>query len=282
MLIRKQDVGVLLLYYLGYSRIRNLVLRLQRKAVARFVMFHDILPEAVGSFRDNVQFLKRRTNVVSLDDFLAGRLSSKKINVVITFDDGYKSWITGAIPLLKKLKLPATFFVSSGLVGLPKEDETEIMRSKLLIKPPIQITSGALSFEDVKKIAEEGFGVGGHTLTHCNLAHSRDIVQVRYEITEDKERLERLTGSKIEYFSYPFGGHHNQDINLIQILGESGYRAAVTTVSGFNCAKSDPFLLHRELTYAWMHGWVFRARAYGNYDAVRFLRQGILKSLFWT
>jgi len=245
-------------------------------------MFHDIMPEAVGTFEANLQFLKRRTNVVSVDDFLSGRLSSKKLNVVITFDDGYKSWITEAIPLLKKLKLPATFFISSGLVGIAKEDETEFMRSKLLIKLPVQRTTGALSFEDVKKIAEEGFCVGGHTLNHFNLAQSGDCAQLKYEIVEDKMRLEKLTGSRVEYFSYPFGAYHNKNIDLVTILRESGYSAAVTTVSGFNCAGSDPFLLHRELTYAWMHGWVFKARAYGNYDAVRFLRQGIQKSLFWT
>jgi peptidoglycan/xylan/chitin deacetylase (PgdA/CDA1 family) len=59
---------------------------------------------------------------VSLDDFFSGRLSAEKINVVITFDDGYKSWVTNVLPALKELELPATFFVSSGFVGLTKED----------------------------------------------------------------------------------------------------------------------------------------------------------------
>ena len=74
MLIRRQDLSVLLLYCLGYSRIRNLILRLQRKPVARFVMFHDLPPEALGRFEANLHFLKRSTNVVSRDDFLSGRL----------------------------------------------------------------------------------------------------------------------------------------------------------------------------------------------------------------
>ena len=69
MLIRRQDLSVLLFYYLGYSKIRNFILHLQHKPVARFVIFHDISPEALGCFKANLHFLKQSMNVVSLDDF---------------------------------------------------------------------------------------------------------------------------------------------------------------------------------------------------------------------
>jgi len=273
-MIHRQDLCILLFYYLGYSRIRNLILRLQRKPIARFVLFHDLPPESLEYFKANLHFLKRSTNVVSLDDYISGRLSSDKINVVITFDDGFKSWISDAIPMLKKLGLPATFFVSSGFVDLAKENDAEFIRSKLLLKQTLyRKISGVLNSEEVKRIVEEGFTVGGHTLNHCNLAELRDTVQLRYEIAEDKLRLERLTGKKINYFAYPFGAYQNPEINLIGVLRELGYRGAVTTIPGFNSIETNPYLLHRELTYASMSGWLFRAKSYGNYDAVRFLKQ---------
>jgi peptidoglycan/xylan/chitin deacetylase (PgdA/CDA1 family) len=245
------------------------------------VTFHDLPPDAVGRFEANLRFLKHRTNVVSLDDYFSGRLSTDKINVVITFDDGYKSWITTAVPILRKLELPATFFVSSGFVGLSKENEAEFIRSKLLLKLGSRGIMGSLNFEDVRMIAQEGFTVGGHTLNHCNLTEILDDAQLRYEITEDKIRLERITGTKIKYFAYPSGAYHNPEINLTDVLRESGYRGAVTTVSGFNIAGLNPYLLHRELTGASMPEPVFRARVYGNYDAVRFLKQQISKILRW-
>jgi peptidoglycan/xylan/chitin deacetylase (PgdA/CDA1 family) len=279
MLIRRQDLSVLSFYCLGYSRIRNLVIRLRREPVARFVTFHDLPPEALRSFEANLYFLKQRTNVVGLDDFFAGRLSSDKINVVITFDDGYQSWVTHAVPELKRLGLPATFFIASGFVGLSKKDEAEFMRSRLrLIRDPRQLTGG-LSVEDVRRLVDEGFTVGGHTLNHCNLTEIRDRSQVKYEIAEDKTRLEEITGAKIEYFAYPFGGYQHREMDLTEVLRESGYRGAVTTVSGFNNASTGPYLLHRELTPALMPGLVFRARAYGNYDAVRSLKQHINKMI---
>jgi peptidoglycan/xylan/chitin deacetylase (PgdA/CDA1 family) len=279
MLIRRQDLSVSLFYYLGYSKIVDLLLRLQRKAVARFVTFHDLLPETLGCFEANLHFLKRSTNVVSLDDFFLGTLSSQKINTVITFDDGYKSWVSDAVPILQKLELPATFFVSSGFVGLSKKEEAEFIRSNLFTKLGPRGITGSLSYEDVRRITEEGFTVGGHTLDHCDLADLRDRVQVGYEIGEDKLRLERITGRKVEYFSYPSGAYQNPAIDLIEVLREAGYKGAVTTQSGFNRVGSRPYLLCRELTRASMPGPVFRARVHGNYDAVQFLKQGILAIL---
>src|SRR5689334_489104 len=102
MSIRKQDVCPLVLYYLGYSMLRNLGFRLRREAMTRFVTFHDIPAAAVEDFRRKILYLKSSTNVVSLDDYFAGRLSQSRINVVVTFDDGYKSWASTAVPILKE------------------------------------------------------------------------------------------------------------------------------------------------------------------------------------
>jgi len=269
----RQDLSILFFYFLGYSRIRNLVLHLQNKPVTRIVTFHDILPWTLKQFEAKLLFLKRSTNVVSFNDFFGDRLSSKRINVVITFDDGFKSWVTHAIPILKRLELPATFFVSSGFIGLSKENETEFVQSKLFLKSSSHKTTGCLKYEDVRKIIEEGFTVGGHTINHCNLVDLRDDARIRHEIVEDKKRLEMITGSNIIYFAYPYGACCNPRINLSNILKEAGYRGAVTTLANFNSVETDPYLLHRELTRAAMDIYVFKARVSGNGDATIYLKQ---------
>lgn len=278
MSIRRQDIGVLLLYCCGYSRIKNLILRLKRKPVARFVTFHGLLPTALNSFERNLNFLKSKTNVVSFDNFMAGRLSYTKVNVVITFDDGFKSWITHAVPILQRFGLPATFFISAGFIGLAGADEMDFIQSKLLLKQtPNNANAVGLTYDDVREIADKGFTIGGHTLNHCNLSELHDSDKIKYEITEDKLRLEKITGTRIDYFAYPSGAYKNQNINLTEVLKESGYRGAVTTVSGYNDANTNPYLLHRELTGAAMPTPVFKARVYGNYDAIQFLKQKILR-----
>jgi len=272
-MIRRQDFFVLLLYYMGFSGCRNLILRLQHKPVTRFLALHDILPEAFFNFKTNMYFLKKNTNVVSIEDFFSGRLSSEKINVVITFDDGYKSWLSYAIPVLKDLGLPATFFVTSGFVGLSKENESGFLRSKLFMSLGPRRITGGLTGEGVRRIVEEGFIIGGHTVNHCNLGRLKDGGQIRYEIGEDKTKLEKITGVKIEYFAYPSGAYYNPDIDLVEALKESGYKGAVTAEPGFNSAGTSPYLLHRELTGAAMPIRVFRARVYGNYDGVLFMKR---------
>jgi len=267
----------LLLHGLGFSRIRNLVLRLRREPVATFVTFHDIAPETIGTFEENLRFLKKSTNVVSLDDYFSGRLSAELVNVVITFDDGYKSWVTRAAPALKKIGLPACFFVASGFVGLSKADEDEFLRSRLLLSPDPERSLAGLSVDDVRRLAEDGFAIGGHTVSHANLSNVTEHNRIEDEIATDKRNLERMTGTTIAYFAYPFGAHHNPTVNLTEVLRKVGYVGAVTTISGFNIPGADPYLLHRELTPASMERSVFRARTFGNYDAVRFVKRQIGK-----
>lgn len=238
-----------------------------------------MLQQEIASFEDKMHFLQRHTNVISLDEFFAGKLSPAKMNIVLTFDDGFQSCASHVIPILQKLILPATFFISSGFVNLTKEEESEFIRTKLAKNQ--QIDPGAtagLKKEDLQRIAELGFIVGGHTLNHCNLATLADEEMLRYEITEDKMRLENLTGKRVEYFAYPFGAYRNPSINIADVLRQAGYKGAVTTIPGLNQIGSNPFILHREATPASLHLEVFKARALGNYQAVSFLKRHFAQS----
>jgi hypothetical protein len=97
-MLRRQDLSVVLFHFLRYGTLRNSLLRVRHRAVARFVTFHDVPVESFRLFREKLDFLKRRTRVISLEDYFAVRLSEEKINVVITFDDGYGSDIAVPAP----------------------------------------------------------------------------------------------------------------------------------------------------------------------------------------
>ena len=76
------------------------------------------VPEPV--FRAQLEYLKQHRTVVSLADLvesLAAGRSPAPGTVVLTFDDAYLDHATVAVPLLKSLELPATFFVPTGWVG---------------------------------------------------------------------------------------------------------------------------------------------------------------------
>lgn len=271
MAIRRQDLFCLSLYYSQYSTIRNRFFRWRKIPVARILAFHDVPPGQIQAFREKMKIVQDMANVVSLSQLFSWQISWERLNVAITFDDGFRGWVDNVCPILKDFSMGATFFVSSGLVGLRDEEEQKFLRGNLRNDRP---ASGKLIDEDgLRQIAGEGFAIGGHTLSHVNLRGINDISMVRSEIERDKENLETITGTEVRYFAYPFGISTNVDIDLAAVLRESGYLGAVTLSPGLITSSTDSYFWHRDLVSAAMSPSVFKARLLGNYDGVMYVRR---------
>ncbi len=61
-------------------------------------------------FEAHVRRLERNYEIVSLDTVLSGRLPRRAL--LITFDDGYRSFVDVALPTLRRLGLPSVLFVT--------------------------------------------------------------------------------------------------------------------------------------------------------------------------
>jgi peptidoglycan/xylan/chitin deacetylase (PgdA/CDA1 family) len=71
-------------------------------------------------FREQMQFLAKHCNPVSMDDvleFLQGERSLPNKAIAVTFDDGFEDNYTVAAPILNELGIPATFYVLAGAVN---------------------------------------------------------------------------------------------------------------------------------------------------------------------
>jgi peptidoglycan/xylan/chitin deacetylase (PgdA/CDA1 family) len=274
--IHKQDWATLAFHRLGYAKIRSQIFKFLHRPAVQFIAYHNIAADQAASFEYQMRFLQEHTKVISLADFFFGNLTTARMNIVITFDDGFKSWITVAIPLLERFNMPAAFFISSGFVSLTFDKEREYVANNLRIHDeshPLE-TSG-LTVDDIKAIVRKGFTVGGHTLNHCDLSELHDPDTVRYEINEDKLKLERITNTSIEYFAFPMGACNNSKVNILQILQQAGYKGAVTTKPGLNAPTTNPYMLKRQLVSTFMPPDVFKSRVLGNYEAVLFLKQPV-------
>lgn len=79
-------------------------------------------PPGVGSrgMARQLRFLRRAANVVPLAEALGALAVGRPLPpraVAITFDDGYRDNLELAVPLLERLRLPATFFLVPGILS---------------------------------------------------------------------------------------------------------------------------------------------------------------------
>ncbi len=142
--------------------------------------------------------------------------------IVLTFDDGYSDNHQNALPILKKYKFPATFFIIAQIV----DDK----------KP------GYMTWNQIEDLAIEGMEIGSHSMTHPDLKDKPRVFQTS-EIAGSKLVIESRIGTPIKSFSFPAGKY---DAQTLQVLRSSGYLAAVTTdPQGAKQAVDDIFELQR-------------------------------------
>ncbi len=147
----------------------------------------------------------------------------------ISFDDGMRNNLTVAQPILERLGVPASVYVSSGLIG---------GQSPWVPGPGGRM----LDADEVLALARAGWEIGGHTVSHADLS-TLDEDACLAEVAEGREALERLTGAPVETFAYPFGRYGPAAVRAVR---RAGFSAALTTGSG----RWEPFELTRAMVSA--------------------------------
>lgn len=115
-----------------------------------------------------------------------------------------------------------------------------VERAPVTLPDDLMMTSA-----QVRKLAQAGMEIGGHTHSHPILA-SLDDAQAKREIETGKDRLEEMIGAPLRLFAYPNGkpstDYRLRDRDLVQSLG---FEAAVTTQWGTADRSGDLFQLPR-------------------------------------
>lgn len=256
-------VAMVCLFITGIPSLRLWYMR-RKKPVIRILTYHAVTSSEL--FRKHLMFLDQKFNLISPQDVKEGALERGNINVVLSFDDGYKGWSECVFPVLEEFGIGAYFFVSSGFVLTEGDEEAEALFSKerLLVSPkkPLAVT-------DVQYIANhERHVLGGHTVHHPNLAMV-DTETLETEIVEDKLQLEKWTASRVACFAYPFGvpGLHVTD-RVVLATQRAGYSEAFTTEITFS-DYTDSYRIARVCTEYTDPNWFTYLSVIGVYDLIK-------------
>jgi len=101
-----------------------------------------------------------------------------------------------------------------------------------------------LSWKEIRRLAKQGFDVGGHTASHPNLA-ACDAQRVVSEISDDKNEIEKNLGRRIHSFAIPFGRSQHFDGRTLNAARVAGYDFVFTTVPGTNSPREVNLAIKR-------------------------------------
>ncbi|MBI3087373.1 MAG: polysaccharide deacetylase family protein [Candidatus Omnitrophica bacterium] len=179
-------------------------------------------------------------------DIIAGRLPwPSGPSAMLTFDDGFRNYLTNAHPVLESLGFPSTVFIATDLVG----------------RGPDRLT-----WDELAQLAGSNLvTVGSHAVTHAKL-RGVPSETVRRELRESKRLLEERLGRPVTLFAYPYGSYAAFDASTVAAVAEEGYAGAFTTIAGVNRPGADRFRLRRT-RISWADGLPeFRMAMAGAFD----------------
>jgi peptidoglycan/xylan/chitin deacetylase (PgdA/CDA1 family) len=232
-----------------------------RPGGSRVIALHEV--GDLSLFRDRLDWLLARYDVVSVRDLLASAPSARR-RVALTFDDGYSFWHEELAPLLRDRGVPAVFFVSSGVVGLSGSEAQEFTRRRLARTRPLRF----LTLDQLRDLAADPlFEIGGHTVHHVHFGRIADGSLLQREVADDRARLQDWTGSAVDLFAYPFGTPDTITVEARRTIRSLGFSAAFTLIpGGWPSRGGDRYAVGRDglqLTYS---DGQWEARLAGGYD----------------
>jgi peptidoglycan/xylan/chitin deacetylase (PgdA/CDA1 family) len=255
-LARETFPGVAVLCYHG--------VRHKTKSDGRFPFDYLHIPAEV--FEAHCRLIRECCDPISLDDWRAAVNDGTplpKRPVLLTFDDGYRTVLTEAAPILAVYELPALVFVCTApmtstrvlwfddLAAREGEASVEAWKSRdynawqTACAPTSPLADDdprvLMRPDELAALATiDRIEIGGHTARHPILARASPCQQ-RLEIVENLQSIEAWTGRKARAFAYPNGRPGvDYTVETGAILRDAGIDAAFTTRPAFSPAYEPP------------------------------------------
>jgi peptidoglycan/xylan/chitin deacetylase (PgdA/CDA1 family) len=187
--------------------------------------------------------------------------------IALTFDDGYRSVVDHALPILRHYGFMASLFVVSGRCGA--ENSWDPSQGRF---PRLALANE----EEIRGCVRAGWEIGAHSATHARLTTLGEE-ELERELRGCRQFLEECSGQPVRCLAYPYGIHDAR----IRDRTRTCFDSACTTELAFASRDSDPLALQRiDVYYLRSHG-MFRALSSGWMPAYLALRRCLRKVRTW-
>jgi peptidoglycan/xylan/chitin deacetylase (PgdA/CDA1 family) len=213
------------------------------KPGVRIVVYHWVHDHERDAFARQLAWLARTYEPVSYPEAVArvreGRVGGRE--VAVTFDDGFRSGLTNAAPLLAEHGFRACFFPITELVSAPPDVVARVCRETLHLDRPLE----PLSWAELGRLVELGHEVGAHTLTHPNLV-AAGPEELREEVEGSRDELAARLGSPPEHFAAPYGDRARFSPAVSAAARAAGFASCASAIRGRNAVGADVYALRRD------------------------------------
>ena len=228
------------------------VLGKQRLGGSVVLEYHSVKANQINKFASQMDELERIGIAVSAD--LGSTFGDNKHRVAVTFDDGFKSVVDHALPIMAERRIPATIFVTTGYLGKRPEWITNPRHSNF--------DEVIVSKEEIEKLRFDLVRIGSHCVNHRNLSNS-NCDEAVVELLQSKRALECIIGKPVYLLSFPYGGYNDQILGLAKKLG---YKQVFMNVPVSKKLAQDGYVTGR--INVTLDDWLleFRLKALGAYQ----------------
>ena len=181
--------------------------------------------------------------------------------LAVTFDDAYRSVLELALPVLASLGLPGSVYVPTAFPG--SERPMSWPGIEEWVGTPHESELACMSWDELGSLAERGWEVGSHTVSHPRLTELGDA-ELEEELAGSRAQAERALGRPCESIAYPYG---DVDDRVARAAAAAGYRAGGTLPGAFE--PPSPIRWPRVGVYRGDASWRYRLKVSRPLRAVR-------------
>ena len=163
-------------------------------------------------------------NVIPLITAVNAMLVGKKLpprSIVITVDDAFTSFYEYGWPKFKAANLPVTLFLTT----FPIDNNYK----------------GLISWDNLRKMKQEGLDIQAHSHNHYHLTNLDDNA-MKYQVKTSQQRIKQELGINSKIFAYPYGEASSR---LMKHVKNAGFIAAFGQHSGGMTSHSNKLYLPR-------------------------------------